>query len=102
MVSRIDNKKDSLLDLLKNEVNIKKDKLDSLKNAVRDSLVNEAEAQTKVLIDSIIKKQTTKLLDSALQSKVDTFLNKNAKTEIEKINEKLKNWNPLKKKQKEN
>lgn len=100
--SKIENKKDSLLDLIKNEVTIKKEQLDSIKNAIQDSIKKIADAKVKEIIDSVIKKETTRILDSSLQSKVDTFINKNAKEEIEKINEKLKNWNPLKKKKKEN
>ena len=100
--SKVENKKDSLLDQLKNTVNIKKDQLDSLKNVIQDSIKKMAEARTKEIMDSVIRKETTKVLDSTLQSKIDTLFTKNTKEEIEKINEKLKNWNPLKKKKKEN
>lgn len=100
--SRAENTKDSLVDILKNEVNIKKAKFDSLKNTIEDSITKLADAKTREIIDSMVKRQTTKLLDSALQNTVDTFLNKNTKEEIDNIKEKLKNWNPLKKKKKEN
>ena len=100
--SKVENAKDSLLDQLNTTINIKKEQLDSLKNVINDSIKKIAEARTKEIIDSVIRKETTKVLDSTLQSKIDTFLTKNTKEEIEKINEKLKNWNPLKKKKKEN
>ena len=96
--AKMQSTKDSIIDLIKGEVSQRKEQLDSLTKVVEDSLKKMAEKQTKILLDSIIKKETTKVLDSAIQTQLDTLLSKKAKEEIEIINEKLKNWNPFKKK----
>ncbi len=96
--TKIESTKDSLLTVIQKEIDLKKDQLDSVSNMIRDTLKKVAEKKAKQILDSIVRKETTKILDSALQSKVDTLLGTRTKEEIERINEKLKNWNPFKKK----
>jgi hypothetical protein len=61
-----------------------------------------AEKKSKDVLDSIIKKQSVKILDTTLQSRLDTLAGNKTKEEIKKINDKLKDWNPFKKKPKTN
>ncbi|MEP7321985.1 MAG: AsmA-like C-terminal region-containing protein [Saprospiraceae bacterium] len=99
---KINQKKDSLIKILKDDVSLKKEQIDSLSHKVEDSLKSLAEKKSKEIIDSVIRKQSGKILDSSLQTKLDTLVGGKAKEEIKKINDKLKDWNPFKKKPKSN
>ncbi len=96
--AKVEQAKDSILNVIQKQIDLKKGQIDSVTTVIRDSLKKVAERKTKQIVDSVIKKETTKILDSAFQSKVDTLLGTKTKEEIDKINEKLKNWNPFKKK----
>ncbi|MEP7266858.1 MAG: AsmA-like C-terminal region-containing protein [Saprospiraceae bacterium] len=100
--TKIEEKKDSLIDLIQKQVDLKKGQLDSLTRVIQDSLRKIADQKSKQILDSVLRKETAKILDSTMQNKIDTLLGDKAKEEINKINEKLKNWNPLKKKKKDN
>lgn len=97
-IEKIEAKKDSLLADINEKINDQKEKLDSLKQSSLDTLSAAVTERAQKILDSITRSKTGALLDSALQSKLDTILGKRSKEEIEKINDKLKNWNPFKKK----
>lgn len=93
---------DSILQVIKQQVETKKEQVDSIGNHIKDSLRKVAEQKTKEAIDSILQKQKGKIVDSTLRGRLDTIVGKKAKDEIDKINDKLKDWNPFKKKPKSN
>jgi hypothetical protein len=98
---KLNQKKDSILNILKEEVNLKKEQLDSLTHKVEDSLKKTVQKKSQEALDSI-KSKAGKTLDSSVQAKLDTLVGNKAKDEIKKINDKLKDWNPFKKKPKSN
>lgn len=98
---KLNQKKDSILNILKEEVNMKKEQLDSITHKVEDSLKKVVQKKSQEAMDSL-KSKAGKALDSTIQSKLDTLVGNQTKEEIKKINDKLKDWNPFKKKPKSN
>ena len=97
-IDKIEEKKDSLLSDINEKIDEQKEKLDSLAQSTLDTLSAAATERAQKMLDSITRTKMGTILDTALQSKLDTILGKKSKEEIDKINEKLKNWNPFKKK----
>lgn len=95
---KIESIKDSILSQVNEKIDEQKQKLDSLKESTLDTLTAAANQRAQQIMDSILKNKAGTVLDSAISGRLDTILGKKSKEEIDKINDKLKNWNPFKKK----
>ena len=90
--------RDSIVETLRKETEEQKARLDSLARSAVDTLTGKVAEKAKEALDSTLKKESEKILDSLLRQQTDSLLGKKAKEEIDKINEKLKNWDPFRKK----
>ncbi len=96
---KVEQVRDSIVESLRQETEKQKARLDSMARSAVDTLTGKVTEKAKEALDSTLKKESEKILDSLLRQQTDSVLGKKAKEEIDKINEKLKNWDPFKKKQ---
>lgn len=95
---KVEQIRDSIVEKLRKQTEEQKARLDSMARSAVDTLTEKVTEKAKEALDSTLKKESEKILDSLLRQQTDSVLGKKAKEEIDKINEKLKNWDPFKKK----
>lgn len=95
---KVEQVRDSIVEQLRKETEEQKARLDSMARSAVDTFTEKVTEKAKEALDSTLKKESEKILDSLIRQQTDSVLGKKAKEEIDKINEKLKNWDPFKKK----
>ncbi len=96
---------ESEIDTLKTRAQTKVDSMVEDKKKVietkLDTLVSDGKEKAKDKLDSLIKNEVADTLTDILSDKAKDVLGENAEEEIEKLKDKIKDWNPFGKKKKE-
>lgn len=113
----VEEKKDTLIEDVKKETTKIKDSVVTIIDKKTDEAVDVISekakeavdtagkiigSKAKEIIDSTLVDKLGKAVDSTARSKIDTLLGKKGKEEVDKIKDQIKNWDPFKKKKKEN
>lgn len=90
------------IDTLNRKVEEKRDELIDTASVIINQKVDSVKAEVQKEVTKVLKDQVGDVVPDSLKTVIDSILIKGSGKEIEKVKDILKDWNPLKKKKKQN